>query len=88
MKVSRLNTVFAYFKSSNKTGMKCYPLDWILASIQVSHVDYFSLDIEGLEIDVLKSFPFDRFNIIVQFIEIFIYLYHISFLISVINYRT
>jgi hypothetical protein len=38
--------------------VQCFPLYSILAALGVSHVDYFSLDIEGAEVEVLKTIPF------------------------------
>jgi hypothetical protein len=32
----------------------------------VTHVDYFSLDVEGSELDVLKTIDFDKFDITVR----------------------
>ena len=41
----------------------CLPLYSILLSIGNPVVDYFSLDVEGAEIGVLKSIPFDKVDI-------------------------
>ena len=41
----------------------CFSLNTILNAINVSKVDYFSLDIEGGEFDVLKSINFDKIKI-------------------------
>ena len=38
----------------------CFPLQTLLAAIGVTHVDYFSLDVEGLEFKILKTLPFDQ----------------------------
>ena len=38
--------------------VQCFPLYSILAALNTHHVDFFSLDIEGAEIDVLKTIPF------------------------------
>ena len=38
----------------------CYPLETLLAALSVTHVDFFSLDIEGAEGIVLESVPFDK----------------------------
>ena len=45
--------------------MTCYPLHWILSAMQVTKVDYFSLDIEGNEFHVLKTIPFRQLKITV-----------------------
>ena len=41
----------------------CFSLKTILKAIGVSHVDFFSLDVEGGELDVLKSINFTEFDI-------------------------
>ena len=42
------------------------PLFSILAAIDVSEIDYFVLDIQSLEEDVLHNFPFDRVHVKVR----------------------
>ncbi|CAG0882300.1 unnamed protein product [Cyprideis torosa] len=41
----------------------CYPLHYYLLAVNQSKVDFLSLDVEGMDLDVLKAFPFDRFNV-------------------------
>lgn len=41
----------------------CFPLFDILKAIGNPIVDYFSLDIEGVELDVLKTIPWNDVNI-------------------------
>ncbi len=41
----------------------CFPLESILLALNQTHVDYFSLDVEGLELDILKTIPFNRIQI-------------------------
>ena len=41
----------------------CFSLKTIMKAIGVSHVDYFSLDVEGGELDVLKSINFNELDI-------------------------
>jgi len=52
----------------------CFPLHTILFAIGNPSIDYFSLDIEGLELDVLKTIPWDKVDIkvttIVQIIHL------------------
>lgn len=51
----------------NTTGVRnptqCFPLDVLLNALGVSHVDYFSLDVEGAEIGILNTIPFDTLTI-------------------------
>ena len=41
----------------------CLPFVSILHAIGNPSVDYFSLDIEGVELDVLKTIPWDKVDI-------------------------
>jgi hypothetical protein len=54
-------------KTNTTTGsyvyIPCFSLYTILKAINVSRVDYFSLDIEGGEWDVIKSLPYDKIDI-------------------------
>ena len=47
----------------------CFSLKTIMKAIGVSHVDYFSLDVEGGELDVLKSINFNELDITMFSIE-------------------
>ena len=47
----------------------CFPLETILLALNQTRVDYFSLDVEGLELEVLKTIPFDRIDIRVLTVE-------------------
>ena len=41
----------------------CFPLYYLLKAINVTDVDYFSLDVEGAELKILRSIPFHLLNI-------------------------
>jgi FkbM family methyltransferase len=43
--------------------VQCFPLFTLLAALNVSSVDYLSLDVEGAELDVLKTIPFTLLHI-------------------------
>ncbi|XP_013402250.1 uncharacterized protein LOC106167902 [Lingula anatina] len=46
------------FPSGKGKGLaQCFPIHSILAALGVNHVDYFSLDVEGAEVEILKTFP-------------------------------
>ncbi len=49
--------------SARGISVPCFPLESILAALNRTHVDYFSLDVEGKEMEVLKTIPFDRIQI-------------------------
>jgi hypothetical protein len=43
--------------------VQCLPLGDILVAMNFTHVNYLSLDVEGLEYDVLESIPYDKIKI-------------------------
>jgi len=56
-------------KDNLSTTVPCFPLETILLALNRSHVDYFSLDVEGVELDILKTIPFDRITVNVFSVE-------------------
>lgn len=50
----------AAFSEDAYVEVQCMPLFSLLAAINVTTVDYFSLDVEGNELQVLKTIPFER----------------------------
>ncbi len=44
-------------------NVTCLPLYSILMALDNPPIDYFSLDVEGFELDVLKTIPFDKVNV-------------------------
>jgi len=51
--------------------VQCFPLNDILAAIGVNHVDYFSLDVQGAELPILKTIDFKAIRIDVIILEVF-----------------
>ena len=47
----------------------CFPLHSIMLALNRTKIDYFSLDVEGKELDVLKTIPFDELDISVLSVE-------------------
>ena len=43
--------------------MPCFSLNTILKAINVDKIDYFSLDVEGGELEVLKGIDFHKIDI-------------------------
>ncbi|XP_013412942.1 uncharacterized protein LOC106175463 [Lingula anatina] len=56
-----------------KSRIQCFPIQSLLAAIDRTHVDYFSLDVEGAEIEILKSFPWEHVTVDVWTIEYLVY---------------
>lgn len=50
--------------------MQCFPLFSILIALGNPIIDYFSLDVEGSELAILKTIPFDQIQIHVMTIEV------------------
>jgi hypothetical protein len=74
--------------SSKSINVQCLPLYSILLALNQTTVDLFSLDIEGNELDVLRTIPFDKVNIkvhadttpVVSVLEVVCFLYEPFFL--------
>jgi len=45
------------------TPVPCYPLYSMLLALNQTRVDFFSLDVEGNELPILKTIPFDKLDI-------------------------
>ena len=52
-----------------QTFAPCFPLESLLLAINRTRIDYFSLDIEGAEMDVLKTIPWNKLDIRVVSVE-------------------
>jgi len=50
-------------KLPKHVDVQCYPLYSYLLALNVTTIDYFSLDVEGAELEVLKHIPFDKIDI-------------------------
>ncbi len=48
--------------------VQCFPFYTLVAALNVTTIDYFSLDVEGSELDVLHTIPFDSVFIKVKFV--------------------
>ena len=49
---------------------QCFPLASILLALKQTTVDYFSLDVEGAELAVLKAIPWDKVDIKILSVEV------------------
>ena len=54
----------------SKYKLQCYPLYHLLLALDNPRVDFLSLDIEGAELAVLKTIPWDKVDIELVMIEI------------------
>ena len=49
--------------------LECRRLDWVLEQFGVTHVDFFSLDVEGGELQVLQTLDWSRITMDVIVVE-------------------
>ena len=54
--------IFKYF-FKNWSHVNCYSLDYLLNHLEINKIDFFSLDVEGNELEVLKGINFDVVDI-------------------------
>jgi len=55
--------------SKGYTDVQCFPFETYMRALNVTTVDYFSLDVEGLELDILRTIDFSTFNILTLSVE-------------------
>jgi hypothetical protein len=58
---------------SGTVNVQCLPLYSVLLAVKRTTVDVFSLDVEGNELEVLKTIPFDKVDIKVRDANTLIY---------------
>ena len=59
------------FKKVEPIKVQCFPLYSILLALNRTTVDFMSLDVEGDELYILKTVPFDKVNIKTMTVEYF-----------------
>ncbi|CAL8108493.1 unnamed protein product [Orchesella dallaii] len=47
----------------NHVDVQCFPLNTFMLALNVTKIDYFSLDVEGAELDILKTIDFKSIHI-------------------------
>lgn len=57
------------FKSSKKINVNTINIMDLFEKYKITHIDFFSLDIEGYELNILKTIDFEKINIIFFTIE-------------------
>ena len=58
-----------FYKTTNNITAQCFTLYSLLLAIGQTEVDYFSLDVEGPELKILQTIPFDQVKIYMISIE-------------------
>ena len=64
-----LNRAKAAAPRVEATGTLCIPVYSILEAINMLHINFFSLDFEGAELEIMKTIPFDKVKIDLFLIE-------------------
>ena len=64
-----MNNLFGKITEKKAAQVQCFPLFSILQAIGVDTIDYFSLDVEGPELEILKTIPWNKIRINVLTIE-------------------
>ena len=47
-------------KRPRTQNIPCFPMETMLLALNQTRIDYFSLDVEGVELEVLQTVPFDK----------------------------
>ena len=72
-KIHQSHLVFIGSNMKSEVAVNCFPLNAIMAALGVSHVDYLSLDVEGPELEILRTIDWTRLRIDVITVEYRIY---------------
>ena len=49
-------------KDGSIPTVPCFPIETLLLALNWTYIDYLSLDVEGFEMPVLKTIPFNQFT--------------------------
>jgi hypothetical protein len=52
-----------YPKTVRQIRVLCVPLGDILKALELFHVDFWSVDLEGFDLEVLQTFPWDEIHV-------------------------
>ena len=52
--------------------VQAFPLYSLLLATGIKHVDFFSLDVEGAELDILNTIPWDKVDIDLVMVEVLV----------------
>ncbi|CAG7829839.1 unnamed protein product, partial [Allacma fusca] len=57
------------YHATQNVSIQCFPLYSVLLALNRTVIDFFSLDVEGSEMDILRTIPFDKILIKVITVE-------------------
>lgn len=66
------------FGASTTRQHQCIPLYTMLLALNQTVIDWFSLDVEGSEMEILRGLPFDKVTIKVKVIKLVCYLWSVA----------
>jgi len=66
-------TAIGSLKKKTQVEINCFPLNMIMAALNISHIDYLSLDVEGSELGVLSTVDWKRLYVDVLTVEYRVY---------------
>ena len=69
MDASHKRAVNKFDKTMNLYQIQCFPLALIMQAMGISHIDYFSLDVEGPELEILQTIPWDHLTLDILTVE-------------------
>jgi len=69
----RSHLTFIGRRKRSEITVNCFPLNAIMTAINVTHVDYLSLDVEGAELEILRTIEWTQLKIDVITVEYYIY---------------
>ena len=72
-KMHQSHLTFIGASKKPEVEINCFPLNTIMAALGISHVDYLSLDVEGPEIEILRTVDWTRLQIDIITVEYRIY---------------
>lgn len=67
------NVFTRIWRPTRATNVWCFPLQSVLLAVNRTKVDYFSLDVEGAEMSILRALPFDKIDIDVLQVEFMVF---------------
>ena len=68
-KSARMVGKFKSSKVKTVVDVLCLPLFTLLAALDFPTVDFFSLDVEGAELDILQTIPWHKVNIVLNLVR-------------------
>jgi len=59
----KITSFGAGYMKNGFVDVQCFPFETYMTALNITTIDYFSLDVEGLELEILKTIPFNKYDI-------------------------